>query len=96
MTPQAPDRVRTWKVEFTRSRRTIEAPEDAFILTAAMNAGLRLPSSCTQGVCGTCKCRLVSGQVEMNHAGGIRQKEIDQGMILVCCSRPLSDLVIER
>ncbi len=87
---------RTWKVEFTRSRRVIDAPEDTFILTAAMQAGLRLPSSCTEGVCGTCKCRLVSGQVDMTHAGGIRQREIDQGMILVCCSRPLSDLIIER
>ncbi len=96
MTMDAPDGPRVWKIEFTRSRRTIEAPEDTFILTAAMNAGLRLPSSCTQGVCGTCKCRLVSGQVDMNHAGGIRQREIEQGMILVCCSRPLSDLVIER
>ena len=87
---------RSWKVEFTRSRRVIDAPEDTFILTAAMQAGLRLPSSCTQGVCGTCKCKLVSGQVDMTPAGGIRQREIDQGMILVCCSRPLSDLVIER
>ncbi len=87
---------RTWKVEFTRSRRTIGAPEDTAILTAAMRAGMRLPSSCTQGVCGTCKSKLVSGQVQMNHAGGIRQREIDQGMILICCSRPLSDLVIER
>jgi ferredoxin len=87
---------RTFKVEFTRSRRVIEAPEDAFILTSALRAGLRLPSSCTQGICGTCKCRLVAGQVDMTHAGGIRQREIDQGMILVCCSRPLSDLVIER
>jgi len=87
---------RTYKVEFTRSRRTIEAPEDTSILTAAMRAGMRLPSSCTQGVCGTCKSKLVSGQVQMNHAGGIRQREIDQGMILICCSRPISDLVIER
>jgi ferredoxin len=96
MIAESSDEVRTWTVEFTRSRRTIEAPEDTFILTAALRAGLRLPSSCTQGVCGTCKCRLVSGQVDMTHAGGIRQREIDQGMILVCCSRPLSDLVIER
>jgi hypothetical protein len=38
----------------------------------------------------------VSGKVDMKHAGGIRQREIDQGQILICCSRPLSDLVIER
>jgi len=92
----APSADRIFKVEFTQSRRTIDAPEDAFVLAAAKRAGMRLPSSCTQGVCGTCKSRLVSGEVKMTHAGGIRQREIDQGMILLCCSRPVTDLVIER
>jgi len=39
---------------------------------------------------------MVSGQVDMKHAGGIRQREIDQGWILPCCSKPLSDVVLER
>ena len=57
---------------------------------------MRLPSSCTQGMCGTCKSKLVSGTVDMKHSGGIRKREIDQGMILICCAKPTSDLVIER
>lgn len=84
------------KVSFTKSRRDIDCAEDVFVLSAACAAGMRLPSSCTKGLCGTCKSRLVSGTVEMTHAGGIRQREIDQGLILICCSRPTSDLVIER
>jgi hypothetical protein len=32
----------------------------------------------------------------MKHGGGIRQREIDKGMILICCSRPLGDVVIDR
>ena len=87
---------RLWKVEFTTSRRTIEVPADRFVLETAKAAGMRLPSSCTKGMCGTCKCRLVSGTVDMTPAGGIRQREIDQGLILICCARPTSDLVIER
>jgi hypothetical protein len=39
---------------------------------------------------------MVSGQVDMRHAGGIRQRQIDQGDILVCCSRPLSDIVLAK
>jgi ferredoxin-NADP reductase len=85
-----------FKVEFTASRRAIDCPEDRFVLEAAKAAGMRLPSSCTQGMCGTCKSKLVSGTVHMTPAGGIRQREIDQGMILICCSKPTSDLVIER
>jgi ferredoxin-NADP reductase len=85
-----------FKVEFTKSGKTIECGPETFVLDAARQAGLKLPSSCTKGLCGTCKCKLVSGKVDMKHAGGIRQREIDQGMVLICCSKPLSDLVVER
>jgi ferredoxin-NADP reductase len=83
-------------VTFAKSRRDIECEADQHVLDAARQAGLRLPASCTQGMCGTCKVKLVSGQVDMKHNGGIRQREIDQGMVLLCCSKPLSDLVIEK
>lgn len=88
--------VKSFRVEFTKSRRVVEVPADTHVLAAARAAGMRLPSSCTRGLCGTCKSRLVSGEVSMQHQGGIRQREIDQGMVLICCSKPLSDLVIER
>jgi len=85
-----------FKITFTRSGRTIDCAPDQFILEAARSAGLRLPFSCAKGLCGTCKSKKLSGDVEMNHAGGIRQREIEAGMILPCCSKPLSDVVIER
>ncbi|MCC8396911.1 hybrid-cluster NAD(P)-dependent oxidoreductase [Paraburkholderia sp. MMS20-SJTR3] len=85
-----------FKVSFARSHREIECGSDQHVLDAAKKAGLRLPSSCTQGMCGTCKVKLVSGEVAMKHAGGIRQREIDQGMVLLCCSKPLTDLVVEK
>jgi ferredoxin len=88
--------VTQYTIEFTRSGRSITCAADTFILTAANNAGVRLPCSCTKGMCGTCKSKLVSGSVDMKHNGGIRQRDIDQGMILTCCSRPTSDLVIDR
>jgi len=86
----------TFQATFSTSRRTVSVRADQFVLDAAREAGLRLPSSCAKGMCGTCKCRLVSGTVEMTPAGGIRQREIDQGLILICCAKPTSDLVIER
>ena len=87
---------KTYRVEFAKTRRVIECPADTNVLEAARKAGLRLPSSCTKGLCGTCKSKLVSGTVTMTHAGGIRQREIDAGMALICCSKPTSDLVVER
>ena len=93
---EAAPEVKTFKVEFTKTRRSIEVPENMTVLEAAKRAGMRLPSSCTQGLCGTCKSKKLAGTVDMNHQGGIRQREIDAGMVLLCCSRPTSDLVIER
>ncbi len=83
-------------VTFTKMRREIECGANEHVLDAAKRSGVRLPASCTQGMCGTCKVKLVSGQVDMRHNGGIRQREIDQGMVLLCCSKPLSDLVVEK
>lgn len=85
-----------FKVSFARSNREIECDSGQHVLDAAKKAGVRLPASCTQGMCGTCKVKLVSGEVAMKHAGGIRQREIDQGMVLLCCSKPLTDLVVDK
>jgi len=86
----------TYQIEFAKAKRTIECSSDMFVLDAARRAGVRLPSSCSKGLCGTCKSKLVSGTVDMKHGGGIRQREIDAGMALLCCSKPTSDLVVDR
>lgn len=87
---------KTFRVEFSKQKKTLEVPSNQTVLTAAKKGSIRLPSSCSNGVCGTCKSKLVSGSIEMNHNGGIRQREVDAGMFLPCCSKPLSDLVIDR
>ncbi len=85
----------SYTVEFVRSGRSITCGADEFVLDAALAAGLRLPSSCTQGMCGSCKTTMLSGEVEMAHNGGIRPREVAQNKILVCCSKPRSDLRID-
>ena len=86
----------SFSVELTKSGSTISCAADQFVLNAAHNAGFRLPSACSQGLCGTCKSKLISGSVDMKHNGGIRPREIEQGLFLPCCSKPLSNLVVER
>jgi ferredoxin len=63
-------------------------------LTQPFRNGLNPPSSCAEGVCGTCKSTVVSGSVYMEHAGGIRPREIAENKILICCSTPREDLII--
>lgn len=72
----------------------VDCDASTTVLEAANAAGLSMPSSCEEGACGTCKSLLVSGEVDMNHAGGIRPREIAAGKFLPCCSTPKSDLIV--
>lgn len=85
----------TRRVEFLRSGRVVECDEDSTLLAAAAREGLAMPSSCGEGVCGTCKFSLVSGRVDMQHNGGIRPREVAEGKILLCSSRPTEDVVVD-
>lgn len=87
---------RTFDVQFSKQNKSVAVRADQTVLSCAKKAGVRIPSSCANGICGTCKSKLLSGSVDMKHDGGIRQREIDAGFFLPCCSKPLSDLVIER
>lgn len=94
-TPVLDRQAGVFTVTLSRSGKTFSMPGNQTILSAAKKAGAIVPSSCSQGVCGTCKTALLQGTVEMNHNGGIRQREIDKGLRLLCCSKPTSDLVID-
>lgn len=93
--PAGTENATSYSVEFVRSGRLVTCGADEFVLDAALAAGLRLASSCTQGMCGSCKTTMLSGEVDMQHNGGIRPREVAQNKILVCCSKPLSDLRID-
>lgn len=86
----------TFKVTFAKQGKTLDVRADQTVLSAARQGGLKLPTSCGNGVCGTCKSKLLSGRVDMKHAGGIRQREVDAGFFLPCCSKALSELVVDR
>lgn len=85
-----------YEVRFNKLGDVVHTKPGQTILAAAQQQGLRVPSSCSKGLCGTCKTKMLEGKVDMKHGGGIRQREIDQGWILPCCSVPLSPVVLDR
>ena len=95
--PRVPVQASAWvfSIEFRGAGRTVSCPAGTTILAAAREAGIAHPSSCAEGVCGTCKATMVSGEVDMDHQGGIRPREVREGKILPCCSVPRTDIVLE-
>jgi len=63
------------------------------ILDAASAAGLEVPFSCTSGVCGTCRAKLVAGEVRMERNFALDKNEVAAGFVLTCQAHPLTERV---
>jgi len=64
--------------------------QDDSILEAALNAGADLPYACKGGVCATCKCKVIEGEVDMAVNYSLEQEELNKGYVLSCQSLPVS------
>lgn len=76
------------EIRFLKTGRSARIAGDVTILAAAQQAGLAIPYACEMGLCGTCRIKKISGEVVMDHQGGISEGDIDEGFILACCARP--------
>jgi ring-1,2-phenylacetyl-CoA epoxidase subunit PaaE len=74
--------------------RSFEMGRDMTILEAALENALDAPHACRAGVCSTCKCKVLEGEVDMvaNHA--LEDYEVEQGYILSCQSYPITKRVV--
>jgi ring-1,2-phenylacetyl-CoA epoxidase subunit PaaE len=64
--------------------------QDDSILDAALRAGADLPYACKGGVCATCKCKVLEGQVEMAINYSLEEDEVEKGYVLSCQALPTS------
>jgi ring-1,2-phenylacetyl-CoA epoxidase subunit PaaE len=64
------------------------------ILDGALAAGADLPFACKGGVCSTCKCKVVSGTVEMKINYALDENEVAKGLVLSCQAVPTSEKVV--
>jgi len=81
--------------EVTLEGRTskMSMTQDQSVLEAALEHNMDAPFACKAGVCSTCRCKLLHGQVEMiaNHA--LEDYEVEAGFILSCQSYPITDKI---
>ena len=79
------------------SGRSFSVGRDEAILAAAIRQGIGLPYGCKDGACGSCKCKMLEGQVThgAHQLKAMSPEEEEAGFILTCCATPHSDIVIE-
>jgi ring-1,2-phenylacetyl-CoA epoxidase subunit PaaE len=77
---------------FTRSI-TIEKNSES-LLDSALAQGIELPYSCKGGVCSTCRCKVVEGEVDMDANFALEDYEVARGFVLSCQSFPVTDRVV--
>lgn len=83
-----------FRVKLEKTQQTLDVPADKSILETLRAHGLRVPSSCESGTCGSCKTRLLAGEAE--HRDMVLGDEEKSDHIMVCVSRAKSsELVLD-
>jgi ring-1,2-phenylacetyl-CoA epoxidase subunit PaaE len=73
-----------------RRRSFAMARDGRCVLEAAEQAGLVLPYSCRDGICSTCRVKVLEGEVALGEQYALEPWELAAGFTLACQARPLS------
>ncbi|MFY0622250.1 MAG: 2Fe-2S iron-sulfur cluster binding domain-containing protein [Pelagimonas sp.] len=84
----------TTKITLDGATQTVKMSKDVSILEAALENTMDAPYACKAGVCSTCRCKVLEGEVEMltNHA--LEDYEVEKGYVLSCQSYAVTDTVV--
>jgi ring-1,2-phenylacetyl-CoA epoxidase subunit PaaE len=87
-----------YTLEFTldgqASRVTSPVNAHESLLNAALRVRPDVPFACTGGVCGTCRAKLISGDVTMTYNYALEPDELARGYVLTCQSHPTTEKVL--
>lgn len=87
----------SFQITIQPSGRQFQVAPDQFILASGISQGIGLPYGCKDGACGSCKCKKISGDVMhgAHQSKALSAEEEENGFVLTCCAKPLSDVVLE-
>ncbi len=93
-TTRSRDKGSTAVIALDGAARSITMTPGTSVLDAALANDIDAPFACKAGVCSTCRCKVLEGEVEMiaNHA--LEDYEVEQGYVLSCQSYPLTDRLV--
>ncbi len=73
---------------------TFAMPEEGSVLDATLAVRADAPFACKGGVCGTCRSKVVEGEVEMTRNYALEPAEIEAGYVLACQSVPTTPKLV--
>ncbi len=89
----ASDQTAKIKIEYLQEIHTFDVPLNQPILTKALELGIDLPYSCQSGLCTACMGKCLSGKVAMEGQEALTDEEVENGYVLTCVGKPLSEEV---
>ena len=75
-------------IDGVTSHYEIKQGDQKTLLDAALDAGVKMPYSCKAGVCATCRCKLIEGEIDMLNNYSLEDWELNKSYILSCQSIP--------
>ncbi len=87
----------SYQVTLKTSGKQFTVNQDETVLEAALRQNINLPYGCKNGACGSCKGKVLEGQVTHGQHSESAMSRADEtgGATLFCCAHPQSDLLIE-
>jgi ring-1,2-phenylacetyl-CoA epoxidase subunit PaaE len=73
---------------------SLSVPTGKDVLNCAMAVRPDVPYGCTNGMCGTCRAKVLEGDVYMDHCYALDQAELDNGFVLTCQAKPRTERVV--
>ncbi len=87
----------SYQVTLKTSGKQFTVNQDETVLEAALRQNINLPYGCKNGACGSCKGKVLEGQVTHGQHSESAMSRADEtgGATLFCCAHPQSDLIID-
>ncbi|MEM7596784.1 MAG: 2Fe-2S iron-sulfur cluster-binding protein [Pseudomonadota bacterium] len=86
----------TFKVSLAnRDNAEMEVDARRPLLDSLRDHGVDLPYGCQYGGCITCAAKLTKGEVTQNRQVALNNRQINDGYIILCVARPVTDITLE-